>query len=50
MVIERENNELRFRLRALNAPAEKEVQNLREELAFANQKVSLFCSQIHFEV
>ncbi|XP_069980737.1 centromere-associated protein E [Penaeus vannamei] len=40
VVIERENNELRFRLRALNAPAEKEVQNLREELAFANQKVT----------
>ncbi|XP_063586258.1 centromere-associated protein E-like [Penaeus indicus] len=40
VVIERENNELRFRLRALNAPAEKEVQNLREELAFANQKMA----------
>ncbi|XP_045615052.1 centromere-associated protein E isoform X2 [Procambarus clarkii] len=37
---ERVNNELRFRLRALNAPAEKVAQNLREELNHANQKVT----------
>ncbi|KAG7174946.1 centromere-associated protein E-like [Homarus americanus] len=37
---ERENNELRFRLRALNAPAEKEVQRLKEELILANQKIT----------
>ncbi|XP_068212238.1 centromere-associated protein E-like [Palaemon carinicauda] len=38
--LERENSELRFRLRALNAPAEKEVQALKEALSNANAKVT----------
>ncbi|XP_071538480.1 LOW QUALITY PROTEIN: uncharacterized protein [Panulirus ornatus] len=40
VVAERENNELRLRLRALNAPAEKQVVTLRKELNLANQKVT----------
>ncbi|XP_066983070.1 centromere-associated protein E-like [Macrobrachium rosenbergii] len=38
--LERENSELRFRLRALNAPAEKEVQTLKDELSNATAKVN----------